>query len=202
MALNDAYITLAQLKTYLGVADTADDTALTDAINSITEEIDEYCGRQFNVNGSATARVYQPSSPYLLEPDDISTATGLVVKVDSAGDGTYATTVAATNYELRPLNGVVDGRTGWPYTQICAVNYRWPTSWQVAPIQVTANWGWPAVPKAVLQSAYLLASETFGLRGARFGVAGYGEFGPVRVRDNPMVRAKLNPYRRHAVLVA
>lgn len=201
MALNDAYLTLAQLKTYLGITDTEDDTRLTDAINSITEDIDLHCHRQFNVASSATARVYLPCDAGLIEPDDISTTTGVIVKVDSAGDGTYATTVAATNYQLYPLNGVIDGRTGYPYWKIRAVNYSWPTTWALAPIQVTATWGWPAIPKTITQCAYLLASETFSLQGARFGVANYDQWGPIRVKDNPVVRRKLEPYVRDPVMV-
>lgn len=200
MALGDLYVTAVQLKAYLGITDSTDDTAITDAVNSITEEIDEYCGRQFNLATSATARVYEPRSHRMIEVDDIASTSGLVVKVDTAGDGTYATTIAAANYQLRPLNGVVDGRTGWPYTQIEAINYCWPTCWQIAPIQVTAIWGWAAVPKAVILAAYIAGNESFGMRGARFGVANYDQWGPIRVKDNPIVRRKLDPYRRHAVL--
>jgi hypothetical protein len=201
MALNDNYLTLAQVKAYLGIADTDDDTPITTAIDSITEEIDLYCDRQFNLASSVTARVFEPNGSSLLEVDDIATATGLIVKVDSAGDGTYATTVAATNYQLRPLNGVVGMRTGWPYMQIQARNYSWPCDWTVAPIQVTASWGWPTIPKAVIQAAYILASESFGLRGARFGVANYDQWGPIRVKDNPMARRKLDPYAKDPVKV-
>lgn len=203
MALNDNYLTLPQVKAYLGITDTDDDTPITTAIDSITEEIDEYCDRQFNLASSATARVYEPNGTNVLEVDDIATTVGLLVKIDTAGDGTYSQSLTInTQFDLRPLNGVVGGRTGFPYNRIRAINYLWPCTWNVAPVQVTATWGWAAIPKAVIQAAYILASESFGLRTARFGVAGYDQWGPIRVRDNPMARRKLDPYRRNAVMAA
>jgi hypothetical protein len=39
------------------------------------------------------------------------------------------------------------------------------------------------------------------LKDAPFGVAGFGEFGAVRVRNNPRAMALLQPYRRLPVLV-
>jgi hypothetical protein len=69
------------------------------------------------------------------------------------------------------------------------------------PLQVTARWGWTAVPAAVKQACLILASETFRLKGAPFGVANMDQFGPIRVRDNPMAQKKLMPYALDPVMV-
>jgi hypothetical protein len=61
-------------------------------------------------------------------------------------------------------------------------------------VEVTGVFGWPAVPAPVVQATMLVASELFRLRDAPFGVAGFGEFGAVRVRENPKVAALLDPY--------
>lgn len=208
MALGGNYATSTELKGYLGVpaSDTTDDTQLTDALNTVSREIEKFCHRQFNDAGSATARVFYPDSNCLTRVDDFSTGSGLIIKTDTAGDGTYATTWASTDYQLEPLNGVVDGESGWPYWTIRAVGtQRFSCLWTattIAPLQVTARWGWTAVPASVKQACLILASETFRLKGAPFGVAGMDQFGPIRVRDNPMAAKKLAPYVRDAVLVA
>lgn len=202
MALGDPYVSVSQFKVYLGIGDVVDDTAVTDAVTSVSREIEKFCGRQFNDAGSATARVFRPDHAGLCQVDDFSTVTGLVVATDGGDDGTYETTWAASSYQLEPLNGVVDGESGWPWWRIRAVvGQRFPTWCVHPPVQVTARWGWTAVPAAVKQAALILAAETFKLKDAPFGVAGYGDFGPIRVRSNPMAAAKLAPYRRAAVLV-
>lgn len=202
MALGDLYITAVQLKAYLRITDTTDDTDITNAATDISRGIEDYCGRQFNQATGVTARVYEPRSDGCVQVEDISTTTGLIVAVDTAGDGTYSTTLTTAQYQLKPLNGVVRGQTGWPYWEIWPVDYSWPSSWRRAPIQVTAKWGWAAVPAPVTQAAYILASDTFGLRTARFGVADFGQFGPVRVGTSRRACEKLDPYRLDPVLVA
>lgn len=209
MALGDSYATLEELKNYLTVPDTVDDTELESALASASRDIDKTCGRQFNDAGTATARVFYPDGWDLVKVDDFSTTTGLIVKTDDGNDGTYETTWDSIDYQLEPLNGIVDGETGWPYNRIRAVGSRCFPTWCLvnlplfrAPIQITAQWGWAAVPAPVKQACLIIASETFKLRDAPFGVAGYGDFGPVRVRNNPMAMSKLGPYIRDRVMVA
>lgn len=201
MALGDPYISLVQLKAYLNITNSQDDTPLTAAAADISRGIEDYTGRQFNTASVVSARVYEPRRDGCLLVDDFSTTTGLIIAVDTSADGTYATTLTASQYELRPLNGIVRGQTGWPYWQIWPVRYAWPSSWVRAPIRVTALWGWAAVPAPVTQAAYILANDTFGLRTARFGVAGFDQFGPIRVGTSKRACDKLDPYRLNAVLV-
>lgn len=204
MALGDSYVTQAELKTYLKITTTAYDTQVDDARSVASRAIDKYCRRQFNAAGSATARVFYPATCRRAEVYDVSTTTGLVVKTDTGDDGTYETTWTSSDYQLEPLDGVADGETGWPYTQLRAVgSYLFPTSGYRAPLQVTANWGWPAVPAAVKQACYLLAKDHFGLREVKFGAAqGGGEFGPIFVRANRQAAELLTPYVRDRLLVA
>ena len=203
MALGDAYATVNEMKGYADhMTDSVDDTQLTEVLLQASRALEKYCGRQFNDAGSATAREFEPTREHWLEVDDFSTVTGLVVKVDTAGDGTFATTLASTNYKAHPLNGTNDGETGWPFWKLRTVNYCWPLFYELPPVQVTARWGWTAVPTNIKIACIYLALETFKLKGAPFGVAGFGDLGPIRVRDNPKVMGMLNPYRRDAVLVA
>ena len=203
MALNAPYATLAELKSYANATKITHDALLADALDAASRGIELVCHRQFNDAGSASARVYFPEDSGLVEVDDFHTVTGLVVKSDDGDDGAYETTWAATDFDLRPLNGIVSGQTGWPYNEIWAVGNRWfPRCARRASIEVTARWGWATVPKPVKQACLIIAEELYKLKDAPFGVAGMDSYGTVRVRENPMAMKKLMPYIHHPILVA
>lgn len=201
MALGDPYATLAQLKTYLIVTDSVQDALLTDALATSSRLIEHHCSRQFNTAGSASARVYYPDSSCHVEVADFSTTAGLVVKYSTSDDAVYNVTLTAAQYQLLPLNGVVDGESGWPYNVIVTQSLVLPRGTLRPSVEVTANWGWAAVPGPIKQACIYLAEQTYKLKGAPFGVAGFDQFGPVRVRDNPLVMAMLEPYRLEGVFV-
>lgn len=202
MALGDKYATVAEMKTRLGLTHAEYDTPLGAALDAASRGVEKYCGRQFNSAGSTSARVYYPTNVCLADVDDLHTTTGLAVKTDLGDDGTFETTWASTDYQLEPLNGIVDGESGWPWFHIVAVeSKRFPTFSKRAPLEVTANWGWAAVPPRVKEATLVTAEALFKLKDAPFGVAGFDNFGAVRVRQNPYVCELLDAYRRHAVLV-
>lgn len=205
MALGDPYVTAALLKTRLGVSDTIDDTAAGEAVLAASRAIEQFCRRQFNKATSATARVFYPQTCHMALVDDFWTTTSLVIATDAGDDGTFETTWAAADYQLEPLNGTVDGESGWPYyrirTRSTGSNY-FPLTGSGAPLQVTAQWGWTAVPAGVLSAAYLLSADFLALKDARFGLTGgTGDFGPWRVRQNAQAMAMLAPYVVSPVLV-
>jgi hypothetical protein len=199
-----AYATVAALKVRLGVTSSSHDSALLDSLLEVSREITQYCGRSFNADSTATARLFYPTAWDRTEVDDFYTTTGLIVAEDTGNDGTYETTWASTDYQPEPLNGVVDGEPGWPFWHLRAVASRmFPCvdSTTRAPLQVTAKWGWTTVPSPVRDACLILAEESFKLPDSPFGVGGYGPYGIVRVRENPVAARKLNPYRKHPVLV-
>lgn len=206
MALGASYGSLADLRARVGITDaafTSEDAKLTAALAAASRGIEKSTNRQFNVASSATARVFYPVSTCWALVDDISTTTSLVVKTDTTDDASFGTTWATTDYQLEPLNGVVDGETGWPYWQIRAVGANlFVTTSRRASLQVTATWGWAAVPAPVTEGALILAEEIYKLKDSPFGVGGYGQFGIVRARENPMVWARIGPYARDMALVA
>lgn len=205
MALGDPYATLDELKTRLriGLSDTSDDSALSSALLVASRAVDKACNRQFNDAGTVSARVFRTNDWYRAEVDDFSTTTGLIIQSDEADDGQFEVTwQAGLDYQLEPLNGIVDGEPGWPYWIICATESNYFVKWaRWAQLQVTARWGWAAVPAAVKEATLIVAEETFKLKDAPFGVAGFGEYGAVRVRNNPMAWNLIAPYRRDPILV-
>lgn len=174
---------------------------LTSACTAASRSVDQHCGRPFWDAESATARTYAASDCGLIDVADFSTTTGLVVKTDTSGDGTYETTWASTDYQVEPADGVWNGDTGWPFWKLRAIQSRtFPTSKQRL-VEVTAQWGWAAVPGPVTQATLILAHRLYRRAETPEGVAGFGEFGVVRLgqRDTD-VASLLAPYRRHAML--
>lgn len=197
------YATLSELKAYLAITDTASDTQLTDSLVTASRNIDHFCGRRFFADVAATPRIFVPRDRNVLRTDDFQSTSGLIVKVDTGDDGTFATTLAASDYELQPFNNVVDGEPGWPYYRIIYVTSTWPcANRRDGTVQVTAKWGWAAVPGPIKQACIYLAEETFKLKGSPFGVAANDQFGPIRMRDNPKVMNMLKPYQDSAVMMA
>jgi gp6-like head-tail connector protein len=205
VALGDNYATLDDLKVRLGINDvTFDDSILDAALDSASRAVENFCSRQFNDVGllGVSARVYYPDSIVCTEVDDFSTTTGLVIQTDQSGAGVYDTTWATTDYQLAPLNNIVGGQPGYPFNRILAVGSRLFLFPQVfytlrrAPVRVTARWGWAAVPDPVHQATLIMAEEIAKLKDAPFGVAGFAEFGSVRVVEhNPKAKMLLRPYR-------
>lgn len=210
MALGDPYCTLTALKDYLKIplSNTTLDMALTDALESSSAEIERITGRQFNVQIGATARVYEPETLRKVYTDDFWTASGLIVETDPGGTGDFSVVLGGGDYELLPLNGIVNGQPGWPFWKIRAVGGFYFPKYEKVPyrraavVRVTAQWGWESVPAPIKQSCLIMAAATFQLKDAPLGVAGMTQFGsPVRVQDNKMAAAKLVRYTRDATLV-
>lgn len=201
MALGDSYATLAELKTRLGITDTNDDTVLTAALASASRAIGKYCRRQFNDAGAVSARYFYPMSRFLVEVDDFSTTTGLILELDTDDDGVYETLTIDTDFQNEPLNGIRDGETGWPFWRIRAVESEYFRNGRRASVKVTARWGWAAIPAPVKEATLALAEETFKMKDSPYGIAGMGEFGFVRVRENPKIVSLLKDYRRVVVRV-
>jgi hypothetical protein len=208
VALGDPYVTLSEFKTYLvGQANsnlTGQDDQFTDAITTASREIEAYCSRQFNKTTSASAREFAPDGCHHTVIDDFHTTTGLVVKLDTAGDGTFATTLTSSQYEIGPANGVVNGISGWPYYELRLLNgLRFPGFYggRSRVLQVTAQWGWTSVPVPIKAACKIMAAETWKLKDAPFGVLGLDEFGVVRVRQNKLAVSKLAPYAKTRLLI-
>ena len=201
------YAALAELKERLGgITDGNDDDRFRSALMSASREIDGHCSgrgnRQFWPVTTAAARLFHPTNAGLAVVDDFWTTTGLIIETDEGDTGSYSTVWTTADYQLEPLNGVVSGEQGWPYYQIRAIGTRRFPCYRRATLRVTAKWGWMAIPSPVREACLLMAEETAKLADSPFGVGGYGQFGIVRVRDNPMAARKLHKYLRDPVLVA
>jgi hypothetical protein len=197
VAITNGYSTLNELKAFVAITLTDDDfdADLERTVESASRMIDNYCGRVFFDSGSATAKTFQAEEAHRVYVPDFSTVTGLVVKTDTSDDGTFDTTWTSDDYQVEPVSSAHDGR---PFNQVTAVeSLTFPTSGRRARVEITAQWGWDAVPTEVEQTCLIVAAELWRRKDAPFGVVGVGPDGAVRVTstERPMM-ARINHYRR------
>lgn len=195
MAITNGYCTLTEVKAALRISDTVDDTLLENAVEAASRRIDGECSRRFYQDGSATARTYAATRHDLIIVDDISTTSGLIVKIDDDADGTFETTLTSgTDFQLEPVNALTQAK---PVTMLRALDTGWPVAANGRTlIQITARWGWPAVPDAIREATVLLAARQFRRLDSPLGVAGFGDLGAIVVRRiDPDVAAMIAPYR-------
>jgi len=124
-------------------------------------------------------------------------------KIDRDGDGVYEETwTQGTDYALEVAPGKynVSGKgEQWPYTGAVVITggKLFPFTWMwshLDRIQVTGVYGWPAVPLNVKNASLIVAAQLFRIKDSVFGVAGFGEFGVVRIQSNPQVMWLLRRY--------
>ena len=196
MAITNGYATLAEVKSALRITDAVDDAILEMAVESASRLIDGHAGRAFYSIGTAT-RYFVALDDFNVEIDDISSSTVTLQTANNA-DTVFDTTWGTDDYQLEPLNGVLDGQN-WPYTNIRAIgDYLFPISGGEALIKLTAVYGWASVPIAIKQATIIQASRIYKRLNSPLGVAGFGDLGAIRVtRDlDPDVAQLVAPYRR------
>lgn len=195
MAITNGYCTLAEVKAALRLTDNADDTLIERAIEGASRRIDGYCGRWFYKTPSTAVKLYSRDL-YALMVQDIANTT-VTIKTDDDADGTFETTwTQGIDYQLEPTAVIL---SGFPYYRIVAIGAKtFPVeiAEPIPPqIEVTAQWGWNAVPHDVREACILLAMRQFARLNAALGVVGFADMA-VQVRAvDPDVRDMLAPYR-------
>jgi hypothetical protein len=187
-----AYATIAQLQERITTPlDGGDALArFTDALDEASGMINDDTGRNFATRaGIAKTFAVQDLNAYALKLPDFTAIVSL--KVDDDDDGTFETTIAATGYEL---TGSSDD-DGWPYDSIRLLDRDFPTCGRrVRRIEITADWGWSAVPAGIVKATTLLAARIGGREGSSAtGLMSFGgEAGGAYIRTN-------DPDYRHAI---
>jgi len=186
------YADRAALKDALGIetADDSRDALLDRALAAASRGIDTATGRRFWLDETPTARVYRTAGRTLwddvgevLNVDDIGTATGLVTSTGTPGAWT-----SVTDLETTPDNALARGR---PITGLLLASGGWGTQ----RVQVTAQWGWPAVPDEITQATLIQAARLYRRKDSPEGVTGSAEWGVVRLsRRDPDVWALIEHF--------
>lgn len=155
-----AYATAAEYRNAIGKSGTSEDTAIDRAVTMASRWWDRKLRRSFGKSAleNREFRVHRGTDGFgssTLFVDDIAESAGLVVTI---GDEV----VEASSYELLPLNAA-KGPEPQPYDRIARIGSgwsgfnEWPLSrhsqWPLGRlITITARWGWPAVPAAIVEA--------------------------------------------------
>jgi len=183
------YVSLAQFKDYTrNELQAVDDATLQAALDAAEEAVNAYCQRNFAVAGAASARSY---SPYTF-----GTSTLFIHDCTSISSVTeWGQTVTTDQYIAEPYAPSLTG-VQKPYDRLTRYRTWWTWDYGKPQIVVTATWGWAATPARVVEATKILAKDIFLQRNIQSGVAGFGEFGAVPVRQNAYVVSLLDNLRR------
>ncbi len=189
------YLTTAQAKAYLRIGDTVDDAEIATAITAASRAIDRACGRQFGRVAVAEQRWYPAEcgvvagrSVWLMPIDDLASTTGVGVVVDEA---------TVTDYTFYPRNAVALGKV-WTRLVLGDNAEAYPVATD-AEVSVSALWGWPTVPTAIIQACKVQTARFMARRDSPYGIAGSPSDGSemrLLASVDPDVRVMLREYVR------
>lgn len=187
------YCTVEQVRAELGDAgDALDAGLLGKAVTAASRAVEDWTGRTagFALDASASARTFRPTDREVAVIDDIGSSDGLVVE---RWAGAWSA-LDADAYQLEPLNA--DASLAFAWNQVVALSACWPMDGRRATLRVTARWGWSQVPEQVEEATILRAVALFKRKDSTYGIADFGEFGPVRIgRQDADVVALLERFR-------
>lgn len=184
------YVDKEDLKAYIGLSGTGQDDNIDNAINGACRQIDAICGRVFYQDETVQIKKYTPVNAYYLDVDDISTTTGLVVKLDDNDDGTFEKTLTLdTDFYLEPVNPAIVAKISStiyyePYTSLRILDTR--SSERFDPtilnhVQITAKFGYSKVPEAIKQATLIQALRLFKRKDAPFNILGNEQTGQIEL---------------------
>lgn len=178
MAWSPGYCTVEELQALTGSDAEEHEVLMGLAIEAASRAVDQATNRQFGKVAQAEARTYtarydKRQGHWFIEIDDLMSVTNLAVAYDDNGDQVYDRSI--TDYRLAPFNAASEGRP-WTKLIVRSSSAVQPTSADGA-VQVTALWGWTAVPDTVKQATLIQAHRFFMRRDAAFGVAGSPDLG-------------------------
>lgn len=189
-----SYATTAQVKSYLGLTGTSDDTLIGDKINAATSNIETYTDRKFQVQSNSTR--------YFDSCEDVD---GLTLFLDhdichinsiTNGDGTAVT---SAQYATNPRNGT-------PYYAI-KLKSSYSLSWEdddngdnEDAIQVSGKWGYSeAPPKDIVEACVQWAALLYKNKDSQvFDVTATPELGQLTIPKGmpASTRIALRRYQR------
>jgi len=171
-AITDAYATAEEYRARVDQSDATGDDILLTQLAAVTQYLKNRLGRFFTRDAAVVVRTFDGNGQRRLYVPDIATATGLIVKVDLDGDFDFdnpdETLTLGTHFWVGPANAD-KGPEVWPfeYLEIVPYNARlgaWPE--QARAVQVTASFGWPAVPGAIKEATISVTRQLRDILGA------------------------------------
>lgn len=174
--------------------DLYEDLLLTSAITAASRAIDNAANRSFGTVDSPVAFTYTPEwdrnlNRYVVYMDDVMTTSGY--QIFTRQFRTSAFNQEITDYDLYPRNAAYYGKP-WTYVvlnQSCG-----------DAVEITAKWGWTAVPDTIKSATLIQASRFYKRKDAPFGIAGSPTEGSelrLLARVDPDVQVMVTPYKKY-----
>ena len=199
------YVSTADVKNYIGLTGSGQDTNIANSILAASRQIDRICRRRFWQDSSVQVKTFTPISNIYLEVPDISTTTGLIVKLDTTDNGTYDKTLTInTDFIVMPTNPKLLGTSAGqhePYTEIRILNTRSSERFDpsiINNVQITAKYGFAVIPEAIEQATRIQALRLFKRKDTPFNVFGNEQTGTIELfnKFDPDAMALLKDYRK------
>lgn len=191
-----AYASLAQLKNYLGISVTSDDTLLTDLLARAQQAIDSYCHRSFEAR--TETRYYRQDAVAIADPfgyDITHEVLNPVYDVLYLDDDLLAvTTLTNGNGETIPSSGYwLEPRNGPPYWYIrlkSAYNWEFDTDGEIS---VAGTWGYATTaPDDIVHATVRLAAYFYRQKDAQvFDTTAMPEVGVITIPQGIPADVKL-----------
>ena len=201
-----AYTTVALVRGIHRIED-APDSRYEEAIATATGQIDEFCGRRFDMVTSVS-REFDVELDYLsghfasMTIDDIPVGGPTVSRVELSTDPSDDDSWVVQESGWWLSSGVPGARTpkeGWPYAELTVAR---TYGWEGRYVRITADWGWDAVPKQVERACLMSAARIVNREDSVMGILSSGDFGTVGVfpRPDPDTARMLRPFKRDYLL--
>lgn len=176
MAITNGYATLAEYKLYIAMrglngsvgTDANDDTIIETLIEATSRYIDRQTGRRFWKDGADATRYYSTEDPYIVKTDDISAAP-TSVSADLANNRSY-TALETTQYELEPINALLDGLPYRMIRIIASTGQYFPTT--PNGVRVVAKFGFPATPTDIKDATLAITQSLYAARSGQSPTSG------------------------------
>lgn len=176
MAITNGYATLAEYKLYIAMrglngsvgTDANDDTIIETLIEATSRYIDRQTGRRFWKDGTDATRYYSTKDPYIVKTDDISAAP-TSVSVDLANNRSY-TALETTQYELEPINALLDGLPYRMIRIIASTEQYFPTT--PNGVKIVAKFGFPATPTDIKDATLAITQSLYAARSGQSPTSG------------------------------
>lgn len=158
MSVDASYATAAQYRAVINATDSGKDPEIENDLAAVSRYIDGKLMRFFGKDNGPIARIYEiQENQKSFWLDDIS-GVPIAVRMDLDCDGVFETTLESTDFELLPLNAD-KGPEPRPFMSIRMTPWGKYGSFKAgARVEVTAKFGWPAVPKAIERAAIHLTA--------------------------------------------
>lgn len=171
----DQLCTTAQVKTRIGITDATDDALISEVIDQVSDEIQQFTGRKLVAEAATTYYLDTTIGHSIAIPRGIRAVSSMGIAATDQpddGSGTYLA-VTLTDILLRPAS--IERKPGWPATELRLksgpIDTRLPLRTAANGAKIVGDFGFATTPPAVVRIALEAAAAEY-LDRTRGGQAG------------------------------